>query len=56
MEWHCSAYWGHALNENQVEHSKKTLNILETQIAIPILIKRSENEYIKLAETIVGIL
>ena len=56
MEWHCSAYWGHALNENQVEHSKKTLKILETQIAIPILIKRSENEYIKLAETIVGIL
>ena len=49
MEWHCSAYWGHALEETQVDHSKKTLEYLEKSVAIPIFVKNTLNDYCELA-------
>ena len=56
MEWHCSAYWGHALEEDQVKHSKKTLELLEKHVSIPILVKKSEQEYISLANKLEEVL
>tara|TARA_Y100000589_G_scaffold19013_2_gene15795 strand:- start:476 stop:1612 length:1137 start_codon:yes stop_codon:yes gene_type:complete len=52
MEWHCSYFWPHALTESQINASKKTFDILKKQIAIPIMLKRSLEEYEKLAKII----
>ncbi len=56
MEWHCSAYWGHALDDIQVHHSKKTLEYLEKSVAIPIFVKNTLNDYRELAQSIFEIL
>ena len=45
MEWHCSAYWDHALSHDQILNSQKTLKILNNAIAIPIWLRRSEDDY-----------
>ena len=56
MEWHCSAYWGHALDEKEVNHSSKTLELLEASVAFPIFVKRTIEEYEDLAESILNII
>ena len=45
IEWHCSAYWSHALSKKQVNHSKITKKLLSKSIAIPIWLKKSLSEY-----------
>ena len=55
INWHCSAYWDHALPLKQVRKSLKTKKLLSTAIAIPILLKRSVKDYKKLAESILSI-
>ena len=52
VEWHCSAYWSHALSKKQVKKSLKTKNLLSTAIAIPILLKRTVEAYARLAKSI----
>lgn len=49
IKWHCSYYWSHALNKNQIKNSKKTLKILKNSIAIPILCKKNYAFYKKIA-------
>ncbi len=56
MEWHCSYFWGHALDEDQIYNSKISYQILKNQIAIPILLKKSIEEYQKLGDGIASIL
>ncbi len=56
MEWHCSAYWGHALDEKEVEFSSKTLKLLEASVALPIFVKRTVEEYINLSKSILNII
>ncbi len=56
MEWHCSFFWGHALDEDQIYNSKKSYQILINQIAIPIFLKKSIDEYQKLGDGIASIL
>ncbi len=56
MEWHCAAYWGHALDDDQVKHSKHTLMLLESSVAIPILVKKSIDEYKILSEEVIRII
>lgn len=50
MEWHCSYYWDHALDSNQISRSLFTKNILEKSIAIPIWLRKSVNDYEQLAK------
>ena len=52
MRWHCSNFWDHALEKDQIENSKKTYKTLQNCIAIPILISVSKEDYLKLAEDI----
>ena len=52
MEWHCSYFWSHAISKEQVLESEKTFNILQKQIAIPIMLKRSLEDYEILAKDI----
>ena len=56
MEWHCSYFWEHALSQEDILHSKYIYNVLDNQIAIPILLKRNINEYRELAEIIIKVL
>ena len=55
MEWHCSAFWNHALPAKQIKKSMKTRKLLSTAIAIPINISRSVKDYQKLAKKISSI-
>ena len=50
MRWHCSFFWGHLIGEEGLNSSKKSFNILSNSIAIPILIKKSLDQYKKLGE------
>jgi len=52
MEWHCAAFWDHALDRGTVRHCQKTLKILERCVAIPIWLRRSVEDYRKLGKTL----
>ena len=52
VEWHCSAYWNHALTKKQINNSFKTKLLLNSAIAIPINLNRKINDYKKLAKSI----
>ena len=56
MEWHCSAYWGHALDNIAISNSISTLKILETCIAIPILINSPLERYHDISNKIISII
>ena len=56
MEWHCSFYWDHAIDKEEIENSKHTFEILNNQIALPILLKKSLENYQQIAEGIVSII
>lgn len=45
MEWHCSYFWNHALSKKQLRRSKKSFEILNNCIAIPILKNKSPKLY-----------
>ena len=45
MEWHCTAFWDHALSAEQVSRSQKTKKILEEAIAVPISLRKSVENY-----------
>ena len=47
MEWHCSFYWQHAIDQQQIINSKNSFEILNNQIALPILLKKSIEDYEK---------
>ena len=52
IKWHCSYYWDHVFNKKEIQSSKKTLNLLKTAIAIPILLKKSLKDYEVLVKNI----
>ena len=56
MEWHCSFYWQHAIDQEQIINSKNSFEILNNQIALPILLKKSIQDYEKIADGIVSII
>ena len=53
MEWHCSFFWDHALEKNQIKRSKISYNILKKSIAIPILKNKKNNQYLKLGKNLI---
>ena len=56
IKWHCAYYWKHALDSKNVKNSKKAFQLLSKQIAIPILISKSRNDYKLISEKIIKIL
>ena len=48
IKWHCTAFWDHALPQAQIKRTQKTKKILNKAIAIPIWLKKSIKDYIKL--------
>lgn len=45
IKWHCSYYWGHAVDKKQIRNSVRTKNLLTSAIAIPILINKNLKFY-----------
>ena len=45
IEWHCASFWDHALTKEQINKTKKTQDILNKAIAIPIWLKKSVKDY-----------
>ena len=56
MEWHCSYFWSHALNKKEIANSLISYKYLKEKIAIPILLKKSIDDYKILSESILDIL
>ena len=55
MEWHCAAYWDHALSPEQVKKSINTKIILEQTIAIPIWLNRKVYHYEQLKDRLLSL-
>ena len=55
MEWHCSYFWGHALDKAMIDTSKQILDLLNEYIALPISLKMPLSKYEDLANLIVSI-
>ena len=49
IKWHCTFFWDHALSKKTCNYSKYTKELLNTAIAIPILVKNviSFNVFLK---------
>ena len=45
IEWHCASFWDHALTKDQINKTKKTQDILNKAIAIPIWLKKNVEDY-----------
>ena len=45
IEWHCASFWNHALTKEQINKTKKTQDILNKAIAIPIWLKKGVKDY-----------
>lgn len=56
LEWHCSSFWGHAMEQSEVDYSKNTLDLLNQSIGIPILVKKEIQTYEILGEEITKII
>ncbi len=52
IEWHCSAFWDHALSSKEIKKSIKTKEILKNAIAVPIWLKKTPKEYENLGKKI----
>lgn len=52
LEWHCSYFWDHALDKREIKNSKNDKDRLIEMIAIPILLRKSVNDYKILAKEI----
>jgi 8-amino-3,8-dideoxy-alpha-D-manno-octulosonate transaminase len=48
MRWHCSYFWGHCLPKEQINNSKRTKDLLDHSIAIPISLNKTEDFYSRL--------
>jgi 8-amino-3,8-dideoxy-alpha-D-manno-octulosonate transaminase len=52
MNWHCSAFWDHALSPSNLEASHLVLTKLSRAVAIPILAGKSLDSYYHLAKSL----
>ena len=52
IKWHCTFYWDHALSKKVCNYSKKTRDLLNTAIAIPILVGKKISLYEKISKEI----
>ncbi len=52
IKWHCAYYWRHMLNLKDSVSTKKTKQLLDNAIAIPIFYKKNTDFYARLAKKI----
>ncbi len=52
IKWHCTFFWDHALSKKTCNYSKYTKELLNTAIAIPILVKKKISLYEKISKEI----
>ncbi len=55
MKWHCSYFWEHLLESEQINNSLSTLHLLQKSIAIPILVSKPLEEYFNLANELASL-
>jgi len=54
MEWHCTAFWDHALESKQIEYSQKTKDLLGKAVAVPIWLRKNVDAYVELGKKLFG--
>ena len=52
MNWHCSVFWDHMGFDTRTPAALDTLALLERQIAIPVVLGRSVDDYTALAQAL----
>ena len=52
MNWHCSVFWDHMGFDTRTPAAMETLALLERQIAIPVVLGRSVEDYAALADAL----
>lgn len=52
VEWHCSYYWDHIFNQTEILKMKKSKDLLEEFVAIPISLNKTEEQYRDIAISI----
>lgn len=55
IEWHCAAFWDHAVSAGEVAHSKSTQHHLESCLSIPIWLRRPVEDYELLANRLANL-
>jgi 8-amino-3,8-dideoxy-alpha-D-manno-octulosonate transaminase len=55
MNWHCSVYWDHMGFDTRTPAQLETLAMLERQVAIPVTLGKSVDDFAKLAAAINGL-
>ena len=54
MEWHCTAFWDHALSTEQIKHSQRTKELLGKAIAVPVWLRKDPDAYAELSNKLFG--
>ena len=52
VEWHCAAYWHHALDDEQTRRAEDTRERLAKAIAVPIWLRKTEADYAELGQSL----
>jgi len=52
MNWHCSVFWDHMGFDTRTPAAMETLALLERQIAIPVVLGRTVEDYAALADAL----
>ncbi len=55
MNWHCSVFWDHMGFDTKTQAQLDTLALLERQIAIPVMLGKSVEEFAELAVALNGL-
>ncbi|WP_457646897.1 DegT/DnrJ/EryC1/StrS family aminotransferase [Profundibacter sp.] len=55
MNWHCSVFWDHMGFDTKTQAQLDTLALLERQIAIPVMLGKSVDEFAELAVALNGL-
>jgi len=55
MNWHCSVFWDHMGFDTKTQAQLDTLALLERQIAIPVMLGKSVDEFAELALALNGL-
>ena len=56
LRWHCFYYWDHIIDKTEKNWIKKSKNLINKCIAIPILLKKNEEDYINIRNDIMKII
>jgi 8-amino-3,8-dideoxy-alpha-D-manno-octulosonate transaminase len=55
FNWHFCSFWNHIIPKEEIDYINPSFNIIKEYIAIPILLKKTEEDYLKIADDIIQI-